>query len=201
MTTTRAEVLELAPKAMAELFKPARIELVESLQVTGPATIAQLAARLGRPPDSLYYHVKKMVEIGVMAERPDLVSDDGRPGRTAAVYELTAKTISLPLDSTSRRNREVWGRGAGTLLRQAGREVSAALESGQAQDQGAQRNLLVRRMKVRLGRKELEQVNQHLEALQELLASKAENTQGQPFAVTLALTPVLLGTSDERLSK
>ena len=193
MPTTPSRELVLRPEAMAQVFKPARIEICESLQVAGPATIATLAERLGRPADSLYYHVRKLIEIGVV-EQTEAVAGAGAPGRNGAVYGMTAKWVTMKLDAGSRKSREVWGNGAAAVLRLAQRDVRAALDSGEARTEGVRRNLWLRRLKVRLDDRELKEINAHLNRIEEILRGCAvnttENTKGRHYAVTMVMTPL-----------
>ncbi|HET9620627.1 MAG TPA: helix-turn-helix domain-containing protein, partial [Kofleriaceae bacterium] len=46
------------PRAIAALASPVRQEILDTVEALGgTATIAELAAQLGRPADGLYYHV------------------------------------------------------------------------------------------------------------------------------------------------
>ena len=65
----KKKTVKLGLKGMAELFKPARLEVYENLQIAGPSSIADLALRLGRPADSLYYHIRKMTRVGLLVDR------------------------------------------------------------------------------------------------------------------------------------
>ena len=194
--------LKLDPADLSELFKPARLEVYEALQVAGPSTIAELARRLGRPADSLYYHVKKLLAIGVVEELDDAEasqaaasSDAPARGRRAAVYAATRRTLDVELDPRSPESREAWSEGGAAVLRLVQRDFAAALEAqspGRREpcSSGARRNLALRRIKLRLDDEQLEEVNAHLDALHALLQSHAENTKGELHAITSVLTPL-----------
>ena len=51
------------------LASPARQEVADGLQAIGPCSIADLADLLGRAPDSLYYHVRKLEKVGLVVAR------------------------------------------------------------------------------------------------------------------------------------
>lgn len=182
--------LVLPPKALRELFNPTRLEIYESLQVAGPATIADLAARLGRPPDSLYYHVRKLARIGIVAQRDGVSPAQGSPGRNGAVYGLACKSVTMKLDLASKPSRDAWARGAATVLRLAQRDVNAALEARTARTDGKRRNLRVRRAKMRLTPKALEGVNAVLDGVLETTRRHADDTSGSLHALTWVLTPL-----------
>jgi DNA-binding Lrp family transcriptional regulator len=196
MSTTRRkkDPVRLGPKAMTQLLKAARLEIYECLQVAGPLSIAELAARLGRPADSLYYHVRKLRAIGVieeveLVETADEASLAGR-GRPGAVYAVVSKRVDVELDPTSSRSRKAWADGGASVLRLAQRNYARALGSGEVRPEGARRNLLLRRVKVRLDAAQLKEVNQHLDALDELLCGHAENTTGELHVITCLMTPI-----------
>ncbi len=180
--------LKLGPKAMSELVKPARLEIYESLQLAGPSSIADLALRLGRPADSLYYHVRKLLKIGVIEERVGQSPQRAGPGPKGSVYSVVARMLDVELDPTSRTSRKAWAEGGAAVLRLAGRDYGKALESDRVRPEGSQRNLMIRRSKVRLDAAQLKELNQHLDALNDLLYKRAENTEGELHAVTLMMT-------------
>ncbi len=187
---TKARELVLGPKAILEFFKPARLEIYECLQVTGPASIAELADRLGRAPDSLYYHVRKLVELRVLAPIEDEATGLGSPGRNGAIYELTAKRVQGTLDHKSRASRDAWAHGASSVLRLASRDIESALDSGETRVEGVDRNLSVTRMKARLKKKDLRRVNKLVDELFSILGEHSASTDGALYALTCAFSSV-----------
>ena len=188
METTRARSLHLSPKTVREVFQPARLEIYESLQVHGPSSIADLARRLGRPADALYYHVRKLLSVGVIEERPqEAGSGSGRPGK---VYAATSEGLDAQLDNASKRSQEAWSDGARAVLRVVQRDVDRAVAAPGTCTDGKRRDLALRRIKVRLNAAQLAEVNARLEELSELLYGYSNNTRGELLALTFALTPL-----------
>jgi predicted transcriptional regulator len=73
------------------LISPPRFEIIEVMRFLAPCTIAELAAELGRPPDTLYVHIRKLQKIG-------LVVDVGfrKSGRHAEqVFDLAADDVDF----------------------------------------------------------------------------------------------------------
>ena len=60
------KMLVARPEQLAAITSPARVELLELIGVWGPCAIADVARRMGRAPDSLYYHVRKLVDVGLL---------------------------------------------------------------------------------------------------------------------------------------
>ncbi len=58
MSPTRRRSRLADPQRIRALASPARLEIIEALQIGGPATVAEIASRLARQPDSLYHHLR-----------------------------------------------------------------------------------------------------------------------------------------------
>jgi DNA-binding transcriptional ArsR family regulator len=54
------------PASVAALYDPLRYRLFRLL--AEPRSVAELAAEVGMPPDRLYYHVKRLVAVGLVRE-------------------------------------------------------------------------------------------------------------------------------------
>lgn len=109
------------PKAWAVYIAPVRLEIVESMRMVAPCSIAELAAATDRPADTLYRHIEKLRKVGVVVEAGvrrtgkrfeqvfDLAGDDFRPqlrdssARTAnKMFELSTRSIAKILLRTTR---------------------------------------------------------------------------------------------------
>ena len=107
--------------AIAALASPVRQEIVDTVEALGGvATIAELAARLGRPADGLYYHVRRLAAAGL------LVREDGT---TAERFRTPAPGRGLALDyrPDDPRNAAAIRRVIGGMLRIARRDFDAGL--------------------------------------------------------------------------
>ncbi len=185
---TKAKELILEPEAIVELFKPARLEIYESLQTAGASSAADLAERLGRKVDTLYYHLKKLAAIGVVVTSKEGAGDG--PGRPGVVYELAARLVTMNMDMTSPSVREAFVKGSSAVLRLADRDVQAALDLPNTRHEGARRNMLVRRYRARLTPAELKQANSHIDALHALFTDRSGASEGKFHVITTVLTPL-----------
>src|SRR5512143_3008332 len=71
--------------ALDALISPVRQEIVDTIEsIGGDVAVADIAAQLGRPADGLYYHLRRLVNAGVLREGADPGDDRGRRYRTAA---------------------------------------------------------------------------------------------------------------------
>lgn len=168
------------------LASPARQEVADGLQAIGPCSIADLADLLGRAPDSLYYHVRKLEKVGLVVARG--TRETGR--RTEALYDVPGR---LALDTEPRTKRE---RGAllgvvGAALRIGERDYRAALESGRAiHGRGPDRNAWGGRVKGWLAPREVAEVRRHVEALSEILARGRKRPGANLYAAAFVLAPL-----------
>ncbi len=185
----KKRTLKLGTRVISNVLKPVRIDVFESLQVAGPASISELASRLGRPADSLYYHVHKLVSAGVIEELDETRGHEG-PGRKGAVYSVAAERLDVHLDPGSRHSRDAWVEGSASVLRLAQRDFAKTLDSGDPRPTGSRRNLVIRRIKMRLNSAQLREVNEMLENLYERCWEHARNPEGDLHALTFVMTPL-----------
>ena len=93
------------------------------MEVLGPVPVRVLAERLGREPEALYYHVRKLVAAGLVYEVGQRLV--GR--RSEAVFALVAQSLQVDTETRTPRFLEMVGRSASALLRVTERAYLAAL--------------------------------------------------------------------------
>lgn len=109
-------------KAWTVLIAPVRLEIVEAMRMIAPCSIAEIAAALDRPADSLYRHMGRLQRAGAVVEAGarrvgrrmeqvyDLVADDFRPGFREASPRAANKacndTVQSILKIASRTARD-----------------------------------------------------------------------------------------------
>src|SRR3954453_23328115 len=71
------------------LLKPQRIEVLR--QLAEPRTCTEVAARLDQTPQRVYYHVKRLVDAGLVAQ----VSERRVRGITEGIYQASARSYWL----------------------------------------------------------------------------------------------------------
>jgi DNA-binding transcriptional ArsR family regulator len=92
--TTRPTYRIEAPDQLRAMASPARQRVVAGLEALGKVSVRDLADHLGRGPESLYFHIRKLVECG-------LVEDVGeRPAgrRMEWLYRLVASRLRIAGD-------------------------------------------------------------------------------------------------------
>lgn len=84
------DVLYLERIEQAEaLFKPQRIEVLR--QLAEPHSCTEVATRLGQTPQRVYYHVKRLMEAGLVTQ----VSERKVRGITEGIYQASARSYWL----------------------------------------------------------------------------------------------------------
>lgn len=124
--STPAAVEVARPSQLGALVSPIRQEIVDAISAAGPSTMAQIAEWLGRPADTLYYHVAALRRVGLLVE-----SGRRRTGRRfGAVYDVPGRPLLMrPTGSKAPQAIRSVVRAA---LRLADRDLKRSLEAGLA---------------------------------------------------------------------
>lgn len=171
------------PSLFTAVASARRMEIITSLGDAGPASIAELAGRLGRSPHSLYYHMQLLEKAGVVRS--------ARKGtrKKESVYELTARSIMLGPDPESKASIQATEHALDSILRLTSREVIAALRSG-ARRKGSEREVVGIRLKGRMTKSMLRSLNKNLNRIEEgLHKASRRKVRGKLYALTVVLTP------------
>lgn len=169
------------------LVAPTRQEIVDALETVGPAPVSAIAACLGRAPDSLYHHIRVLVEVGLVRK-----VDSRIRGRTReAVYDLAGHDMRIDYDLADRAKCEALKALIRGMSRIARRDFDRAVEGGRAAVKGTRRNLRGARMVGLLDDSQLEELNRLYGRIAELLFSPPRDPAAAEFhAVTFLVSPL-----------
>ncbi|MEJ2503433.1 MAG: winged helix-turn-helix domain-containing protein [Gemmatimonadota bacterium] len=182
-TASREEYPRAGPAAVEAVGSPARLEILSALG-DGPRTTRELACRLGRTRQSLYYHLGLLEDAGLVAAE----SVAGRPRERR--YRVVEERIAVAARRSSVAGREAAAKAIGAILRLTGREAAAALKDPTVRSAGPLRELVGFRCKARLDEVGLGRVNALIDELETLLRSRESGATDVPlYALTLVLTP------------
>jgi len=168
------------------LASPVRQEILDCIIACGRCSIAELAAQLGRKPDSLYYHVRKLVKVGLLVPRGTRRTEH----RHEALYEAN---VHKPLVRLTRRDpvkAQAIKKLTAAMLRLTCRDVDQAIDSGKPLFDGSLRRAGAGRVKAWLDEDDLKEVAHLLEQLRTVLHRGNPPGTGQLYAVTYAFVPV-----------
>lgn len=166
------------------LASPTRIELIDTLEALGgEASVAELAAQLGRPADGLYYHLRQLADGGLIVEE---TAADGRRYRSRARGER----LRLRYQPGATANSKAVGRVAASVLRVAGRDFARAIADAETTVDGPLRELWASRGKGWVGKTELAEINRLLLRLMALLQRPRTAQRDRLIALSWILAPV-----------
>jgi len=174
--------------ALAALVSTVRQEIVDTIEsLGGDVAIADIAAQLGRPADGIYYHVRRLVDSGVLREGDDPGDGRGRRYRTAA---QRGKRVQLKYGRGSRANNATVAKVVGGLLRTAARDFNGALRGGEAIGEGSLRDLWASRLKGWVADDDLREINRLLARLSELLQQPRDPRRDRLVSLAWILAPI-----------
>ncbi len=165
------------------LVSPVRIEMIECLLRDGPSSVADLAERLGRAPDSLYYHVRLLVEAGILRESRSGV-------RGEAVFETTSSSFRTRCDPKSLESLKTERASLGAVLRLTERTYARALERETVRTHGKRRDLDAKRIRANLSAEARLELNRRVDELFDFLREQSTNSRGRATSVTLVYCPI-----------
>ena len=172
-------------KEIGLLASPTRIEIVDTLEsLGGEATVAELAAQLGRPADGLYYHLRQLADGGLLVET---ATPEGRRYRTRVPE---GEHLRLRYKPGKNANAKAVGDVAASVLRVAGRDFKRAISNPDAVAEGALRELWAARNKGWVGDAELAEINRLLTRIIALLHRPRTTTRNRLVALSWIVAPV-----------
>lgn len=171
------------PAQLRALGSPVRQEILDVLESAGPCPVAELGRLLGRAPDSLYFHVRQLVRVGLVVE----VGREKNGRHAFAVYDVVGRPLRI--DRRKARRAPEMGRIAGGILRLALRDHERGRKGRDAVVEGPSRNLWVARVQGWVRDEDLAAVNEHLERALELVREARPGPGRRPVALALGLAP------------
>lgn len=168
------------------IASPVRAAVIDTLEVIGPATIEQVAAALGYPPDGLYYH------FGLLERHRLVVRRIPEKKTGAARFDLPAHPATLRYRLDDRQQRAAIVKVAATMLRCAERGFRRAFAPGLATAKGPRRNLRAGRRTAWLTARDLEALNRHIERIHALFGRGVPQRKGARLhEFTYVLAPMV----------
>jgi DNA-binding transcriptional ArsR family regulator len=194
MTRVRAKtVLVKGARMWAAVASAVRVEMIEQLRVAGPCSVAELADLMDRPADGLYHHLRLLESVGII----DRIGERDAGTRKEALFDLAAERLSFDADFRSGRGAKRYERVAAALLRSVDRRVTGALAAGGLEVEGPAKSLWMRIETSWLDDAELARVNEHLMAVEDILARARTQRHGRMFSFGIFVCPVVrTGRSD-----
>jgi len=168
------------------LTSPLRLEIMGWFGQGQQLSVRELAQCLDRPAASLYFHLQKLVEVGLLR----VVSRRPTSSREAAVYAAVAERIAIAVDPGSKSSAHAAVRTVSALLRQADREFKAALEGGGFEECGRGEMQGGRRQRAWLSEAAFAEVSRRLDSIESYMTRQSRKKEGLEYAWTSLLVPL-----------
>lgn len=175
------------------LVSTVRQEIVDTVAALGTCSIAEVADALGRPADGLYYHVRALLDAGLLVDAGERETSR-RP--EALVRAPTRGVMRLKYAPEDSRNVAAINKVVASMLRSAERDFRAGFDP-QAVCSGRQRNLNASRQKAWLSKADVREINDLLLRLQELLSQSTPEPGRELHSLTVVMAPIR-GTARRR---
>lgn len=176
--------------AIAAIASPVRQELIDTFEALGgEATIAEVAAQLGRPADGLYYHVEILRRAGLLVATAAGRSRAGRSERRYRTPSHRNADLRLVYQPEQPRNAAAVREVVGGMLRIARRDFDRGLAPGVVVE-GPQRALWAARGTGWVSDAELAEINELLGELAERLRKPRGGDRQRLVSLCFVLAPM-----------
>ena len=173
------------PEQIELLTSPLRQEIIGAVQARGICSARELALELGTPPDSLYYHLKKLLAAGLLVS----VGKRSATRRHEEVFRTPGDSMRVVLDLGDARISDATRRAMGAALRMAHRDFGRGSRSRVARVGGRHRNLGGARVAGWLTRDENAEVNRHLDHIEEIFQKSRRGRGRTRQGLTWVMAP------------
>lgn len=176
---------QLGGDQIAAIASPLRLDLLQSFRPGEILSVAEIAKRMGKQKESLYYHVRKLVGAGVLVE-----ADRRRRGRRyETLYRPVADRITVAVHLGAPVETQGSIRILRSSLRLAEREYIHAIKElfGQLEPGTFP---AARRLRARLTDLEVAQVNRSLHAIERIMTKGKSSREGRFYSLTTVFVPV-----------
>ena len=181
---------------MEALASPVRHQIHLAMEMLGACTVNELAQRMGRVPETLYYHVRRLEQVGILEQ----VGCRAGSWRDEAIYELKGKRLRVDPSQSSPRFLRAMAKGCGSLLRFAQRSFLRALEDKAERTIIPKRSLRIEQATVRLSSRDPAEMNKRLDSLQDSLTDADDPEEQQLYLITIATTPLCRPSKESPVS-
>lgn len=182
---TRASSVVDDPGKVAVLAAPIRFEIVSAVESAGDlVTVAELAGKLGRPADGLYYHLRALVRGGFLEEQIEA----GRRRYRSTVPSGQRSRLGYKPGATT--NAKAVARVATSMSRLSQRDFTRALASSRTEVDGPLRELWAARVRGWVGKSELAQINRLLNEMVKLLHRPRSKSANKLIGLHWILAPI-----------
>jgi hypothetical protein len=181
----RSHAVVLRPEQLGALVSPVRQEILDVMATLGAVSLAELGAKLGRPSDGLYYHVRRLVRLGLV--RSAGMRRNGK--RDEELFRAVAPRFRIRHPSAPAQRARAVLPVVAAMLRLGIRDARRALADARTRVEGSDPEVLALRTTGWLSQSQLHRVHRQIF---DLSRSTAQRGPGDRlYAVTILLTPLV----------
>jgi DNA-binding transcriptional ArsR family regulator len=162
------------PAQLKAVVSPVRGTVYSMVAAFGPLSVREIAELIGAAPSSLYYHIERLVAVGLLVE----AGARQIAKKPEQLYDVPSRRMRMTEAIKDPRNDRYLKAIVGSICKQANRDYARARSASHCRVTGASRNLRFARLISRPDSVTLAKMNEHLEAIAELLAESAEGDAG-----------------------
>lgn len=164
------------------LVSPARQEMIDALDAAGPCSVSALAALVGRAPDGLYFHLRRLQSCGLIKE-----CGRSQQGRHAwALYDVAQRPVRLDYDALPPDSVAAV---IAAAMRLGMRDFKRAMHKGGVTVRGKDRNLWGARIKGWITPQNIRRVNSLLSELRDLMHNRGPAKGTKAMSVSFIFAP------------
>lgn len=170
------------------LTSPVRGEILDIVNLMGPLSIAEMAEYVGKPIDSLYYHVRKLVRVGLLVN----VAKRKSKRQMESIYDLAGRPMFLQYVPSQTEYVENVIKSIASMLRLTERNFRNAFEKDLIKVSDSRRN--VEHVRV-IGWQTEEEVQETRAKIRKIInrfnfSAKKRKKTSNLFALTTILIPL-----------
>ena len=169
---------------LAALGSPMRQEIVDAVARVPSASIAAIAAALGRSANGLYYHVRELVRVGLLVP-----VGNGRD-RDGARYRTVARELFIAYDPSSPVNVARVSAAVGAMMRLGARDFRRGFGAEDVVVGGPRRELWAGRVTGWLTPSAVARVNRLMKQIYRVFHDSRPGSRERSFGMTLVLVPL-----------
>lgn len=178
-----AHVIE-DPRQLQALASPLRQQLVWAMERIGRCSVAEVGHHVGVAPESLYYHMHKLTDVGLVAE----VAKRRAGRRLESVYELVGKRVTVDPGQRSPEYLAALAAVGRSILRAAERAYGRAIERLAAPGSPPGPRPMLLQWSAQLSEESAAELRQRLVEIDDFLSAHDDPVAGHPYSITAVVS-------------
>ncbi len=172
-------------RKLASLTSPVRQEILDAMHALGRASVAEIADAVNRAPDSLYYHLRILLEVGLVRKAGERLAGT----RRETIYDLPGRPLKIKYGN-SPVTRAAIGKTISSMLRLADRDFQSAILNNKIKLDSNDSVLNGARLKAWLAPAQIVEIKEHLLQIERIMSNGKKTRDSELIAFTRLLIPV-----------